>query len=438
MRFSISNWNELDVSAQNRLLERPVSVNEDISSAVADIVSAVRTGGDIQLLAFAKKFDGLVTDAIVCDINIVRQRAESIEPELKQAIDDAFARIYSFHKAAKPRNFQVETANGVVCSTRYRGYEQIGLYIPGGSAPLISTVLMLGIPALIAGVKNISLCTPFQNVENLHPGIAYAALKCVVDSFFSIGGAHAIAAMAYGTETIQRAQKIFGPGNSWVTEAKQQVAFDPKGAAIDMPAGPSEVMVIADKNANSDFVAIDLLSQAEHGPDSQAIVLSDNFEFLEQVSTSLTRQLKSLSRQDILGESQKNIRLILVDDLELAIEIANDYAPEHLILQTDNADGLAESVINAGSVFIGAWAPESLGDYCSGTNHVLPTYGFARSYNGLAMTDFMQKITFQKVTQQGIRNIGPCAMTLASAEGLDAHKRAVEIRLQAISREEAK
>jgi histidinol dehydrogenase len=266
----------------------------------------------------------------------------------------------------------------------------------------------------------------------LHPGIAYAAQKCGIDNIYAVGGAHAIAAMAYGTDTIPRAQKIFGPGNSWVTEAKQQVAFDPRGAAIDMPAGPSEVLVIADKNARPDFVAIDLLSQAEHGPDSQAIVLSDDATLLDNVAAELARQLQGLSRQDILEQSQQHIRLILVDDLDQALQLSNDYAPEHLILQTENADNLANDVVNAGSVFIGSWAPESLGDYCSGTNHVLPTYGFARSYNGLSMMDFMQKITFQKVTPQGIQNIGPCAVTLADAEGLDAHKAAVEIRLQAV------
>jgi len=233
---------------------------------------------------------------------------------------------------------------------------------------------------------------------------------------------------------VPRAQKIFGPGNSWVTEAKQQVAFDPKGAAIDMPAGPSEVMVIADENANPEFVALDLLAQSEHGPDSQAIVLATSKDLLEKITKALNKELQTLSRQEILHESIKNIQLVLVDSIEECIQIANEYAPEHLILQTNNADELINTIVNAGSVFIGAWAPESLGDYCSGTNHVLPTYGFARSYNGLSTSDFMQKITFQKVTPQGIKNIGMCAITLANAEGLDAHKRAVEVRLQNLSR----
>lgn len=432
MSFEISNWNTLSDFKQKSLMLRPINESVDLTSEVARIIKWIRAGGDRKLLELAKQFDGLQAESFVCEQKEISNIANSIDAELKQAIDDAYSRIRQFHVAACPNDFQVETAPGVVCSTRYRGYEQIGIYIPGGSAPLISTVLMLGVPAQIAKVKNITLCTPLKQLTNLHPGIAYAAQKCGIDNINAVGGAHAIAAMAYGTETIPRAQKIFGPGNSWVTEAKQQVAFDPRGAAIDMPAGPSEVLVIADKDARSDFVAIDLLSQAEHGPDSQAIVLSDDAMLLQNVAAELARQLQGLSRQDILKQSQKHIRLILVDNLDQALQISNNYAPEHLILQTENADELANDVVNAGSVFIGAWAPESLGDYCSGTNHVLPTYGFARSYNGLSMMDFMQKITFQKVTPQGIQNIGPCAVTLAGAEGLDAHKAAVEIRLQAV------
>ena len=434
MSFEIFQWNSLDLDAQTELLARPAAANENLSSQVSELIQHVCSEGDAALVELSKKFDGLMSDSISCDLTVVKKIAEQINPELKAAIDEAYERIENFHAHAKPKNFTVETAPGVECTTRYQGYESIGLYIPGGSAPLISTVLMTGAPANIAGVTNISLCTPLKSVEELNVGIAYAAIKCGVSRVFSIGGAQAIAAMAYGTESVPRAQKIFGPGNSWVTEAKQQVAFDPKGAAIDMPAGPSEVMVIADEAANPEFVALDLLAQSEHGPDSQAIVLSSCKELLTKVITALEKELLSLTRQEILSESRKNIRLVVVDSIEQAVEIANDYAAEHLILQTENADDLVDTIINAGSVFIGAWAPESLGDYCSGTNHVLPTYGFARSYNGLSTSDFMQKITFQKVTQQGINNIGQCAMTLADAEGLDAHKRAVEVRLQNIER----
>ena len=434
MSFQIINWNSLDQVAQVEVLARPVTSNDNLSSQVTALIQQVKRDGDMALVELSKKFDGLESENIVCDLERVGRIAEKIDANLKAAIDEAYERIENFHAQAKPKNFTVETAPGVECTTRYQGYESIGLYIPGGSAPLISTVLMTGAPANIAGVNNISLCTPLKSVAELNPGIAYAAIKCGVSKLFSIGGAQAIAAMAYGTESVPRAQKIFGPGNSWVTEAKQQVAFDPKGAAIDMPAGPSEVMLIADEKANPEFVALDLLAQSEHGPDSQAIVLSTSDELLAQVSIVLEKELKTLTRQDILNESRKNIRLVVVNSIEQAIGISNEYAPEHLILQFDEADALLSRIKNSGSVFIGAWAPESLGDYCSGTNHVLPTYGFARSYNGLSTSDFMQKITFQKVSQQGIQNIGNCAMILADAEGLDAHKRSVEVRLQNIER----
>jgi len=434
MRFEISKWNGLSESSRSSLILRPVYEQAGLTDAVAKIITQVKSGGNKKLIEYAKKYDGLISDSIVCEQEQINQQAASVKSDLKSAIDEAYERIRDFHTVSKPKDYQVQTAPGVSCATRYRGYESIGIYIPGGSAPLISTVMMLGIPAQIAGVNNIYMCTPLKQASELNSGIAYAAAKCGIANIYAIGGAHAIAALAYGTETVPRVQKIFGPGNAWVTEAKQQVAFDPQGAAIDMPAGPSEVMVIADKNANADFVAIDLLSQAEHGPDSQAIVLSDDETLLQKVATALARQLQELSRQDILKKSQKHIRLALVSDLELALSISNDYAPEHLILQTDKADEIAEQVTNAGSVFIGAWAPESLGDYCSGTNHVLPTYGFARSYNGLSTSDFMQKTSFQKVTQQGIQNIGPCAMTLADAEGLDAHSRAVAMRLDVLAK----
>lgn len=437
MSFKISKWSSLSKDSQAELLARPVSNNENLSSQVTALIQRVQDDGDKALVELSKKFDGLQGDSVVCDLEQVSKIAKQIDIDLKAAIDEAYERIESFHAQAKPRNFTIETAPGVECTTRYEGYDSIGLYIPGGSAPLISTVLMTGAPANIAGVDNISLCTPLKSVNELNPGIAYAAIKCGVSKVFSIGGAQAIAAMAYGTESVPRAQKIFGPGNSWVTEAKQQVAFDPKGAAIDMPAGPSEVMVIADTKANPKFIALDLLAQSEHGPDSQAIVLSTCGDLLEQVSIELEKELQTLTRKEILNESRKNIGLVVVNSIEQAIEISNEYAPEHLILQFDEADAVLDRIKNSGSVFVGAWAPESLGDYCSGTNHVLPTYGFARSYNGLSTSDFMQKITFQKVTPKGIQNIGYCAMVLADAEGLDAHKRAVEVRLQNIERGDA-
>ena len=305
MSFNISQWNSLSKDVQAELLARPVSTNQNLSSQVTALIQRVKDDGDKALVELSKKFDGLQGGSFECDLDQVSNIAKRIDDELKVAIDEAYGRIESFHAQAKPENFTVETAPGVECTTRYQGYESIGLYIPGGSAPLISTVLMTGAPANIAGVSKISLCTPLKSVNELNPGIAYAAIKCGVNKLFSLGGAQAIAAMAYGTESVPRVQKIFGPGNSWVTEAKQQVAFDPKGAAIDMPAGPSEVMLIADANAKPEFIALDLLAQSEHGPDSQAIVLSTSEELLEQVSLRLEKELKTLTRKDILNESRK-------------------------------------------------------------------------------------------------------------------------------------
>ena len=430
MNIEIKNGSNLSECDRSELLARPDKDKEDLTARVAEIISMVRNKGDEALFNLASVYDSFCESNLELPIAYIDDAENHLDNELKTAIDDAYERIRKFHLSAKPEDTVRETAAGVSCEYRYRGYERVGVYIPGGSAPLISTVLMTGVPAQIAGVNNIQLCSPVARFEQMNKGILYAAKKCGINSIYCIGGAQAIAALAYGTQSIPRVQKIFGPGNAWVTEAKQQVAFDPQGASIDMPAGPSEVLIIADNSANAVFTAMDLLSQLEHGADSQAVLISDSHSFIQTVAKELESALVSLNRKEILAASMKNVLLIRTNTLDEAISLSNQYAPEHLLLQVKLARDYLDRIRNAGSVFIGKWTPESLGDYCSGTNHVLPTYGFARSYNGLSVMDFMQRMTIQEATELGIQTIGPCAMTLAEAEGLDAHKRAVELRLQ--------
>jgi histidinol dehydrogenase len=356
--------------------------------------------------------------------------AESlVDPIVLQAMDEAISRIYAFHVAGKPAPVSMETAPGLRCEARYLPISPVGLYVPGGSAPLISTAIMLAIPAQIAGCEQVVLCTPPDQQGQVSPAILAAASRCGIKRVFKVGGAQAIAAMGLGTESIPACAKLFGPGNAWVTEAKQQIAALPGGAARDMPAGPSEVLVIADKDADVTAVCWDLLSQAEHGPDSQAIVISDSQDFLNEVRRELPVMAADLPRAAILEKSLCYLRSILVNSIAEAVEISNRYAPEHLILNCDDADQAADRVSAAGSVFIGPWTPESLGDYCSGTNHVLPTYGYARAYSGLSVSDFLRRMTMQRASNFGLRNAGPAAVTLARAEGLDAHAMAVEYRL---------
>jgi histidinol dehydrogenase len=324
----------------------------------------------------------------------------------------------------------METSPGLRCEARYLPISPVGLYVPGGSAPLISTVIMLAVPAQIAACEQVVLCTPPDKQGQVSPAILAAASRCGIKRVFKVGGAQAIAAMGLGTESIPACAKLFGPGNAWVTEAKQQISVLPGGAARDMPAGPSEVLVIADQGADAAAVCWDLLSQAEHGPDSQAIVISDSAQLLEDVYQLLPRMAAELPRAAILAESLQYLRRILVTSISEAVEISNRYAPEHLILNCSDADQAANSVTAAGSVFIGPWTPESLGDYCSGTNHVLPTYGYARAYSGLSVNDFLRRMTLQRASNFGLCSVGPCAITLARAEGLDAHRMAVEYRIK--------
>ncbi|HXB13674.1 MAG TPA: histidinol dehydrogenase, partial [Bacteroidia bacterium] len=363
------------------------------------------------------------------DESTISKAAKSISPSLKKAIDTAYKNIYKFHSVQLNNKVdKVETMPGVLCWRKALPIEKVGLYIPGGSAPLFSTVLMLGIPAKIAGCKEMVLCSP----PTIHPAILYTAAKCGVKNIYSIGGAQAIAAMAYGTKSIPKANKIFGPGNSFVTIAKQLISS--QGVAIDMPAGPSEVLVIADDSANAGFVASDLLSQAEHGPDSQVILLSTSKDLITKVNKEIGIQLEALPRKDITERALKNSRAILLKNLNEAISFSNMYAPEHLILCCENADELAGKVTNAGSVFIGNYSPESAGDYASGTNHTLPTNGYAKAYSGVSVDSFIKKITFQKISAKGLLNLGSTIETMAEAEQLHAHKNAVTVRLNQIKK----
>jgi histidinol dehydrogenase len=426
------NWSGLSPAEQAQTLARPSIGNLDVQSDVVSIIEQVRVHGDRALRQLTEKFDGFDPDPIAVPEDELRLAAAAVPADLLAALDSAIGRIEMFHQAGKPEPVMVETAPGLSCEARYLPISPVGLYIPGGSAPLISSVMMLAIPARIAGCKNIALCTPPQSDGKVNPAILAAAERCGIRHVYRIGGAQAIAAMAYGTQSVPRCVKLFGPGNAWVTEAKRQVSSDPLGAAQDMPAGPSEVLVIADDSADAEAVCWDLLSQAEHGPDSQAILLSDSDTLLNTVAAQLPEMSRSTSRSDILATSIGFTRIIKVESLTLALEVSNEYAPEHLILNCRGAEKLADDVTSAGSVFIGPWTPESLGDYCSGTNHVLPTYGYARAYSGLSVNDFMRRMTLQRADQNGLQAAGPVASRLATAEGLDAHRQAVDYRLACI------
>ena len=423
------DWSRTSEAERETALRRPPIPAGDFQQAVADIISRVREDGDEALRELGEKYDGVLLEDLEVSANEWAEAESLVDPIVLQAMDEAISRIYAFHVAGKPVPVSMETAPGLRCEARYLPISPVGLYVPGGSAPLISTVIMLAVPAQIAGCEKVVLCSPPDKQGRVSPAILAAASRCGIKRVFKVGGAQAIAAMGLGTESIPACAKLFGPGNAWVTEAKQQIAALPGGAARDMPAGPSEVLVIADKDADVTAVCWDLLSQAEHGPDSQAIVISDSQDFLNEVRRELPVMAAELPRAAILEKSLRYLRSILVNSIAEAVEISNRYAPEHLILNCDDADQAADRVSAAGSVFIGAWTPESLGDYCSGTNHVLPTYGYARAYSGLSVNDFLRRMTMQRASNFGLRNAGPAAVTLARAEGLDAHAMAVEYRL---------
>ena len=425
----IIDWSGAGEAERGRVLKRPPIPTGDFQASVAAIISRVSDDGDKALRELGEKYDGVVIGDLEVGANEWAEAGSLVDPDVLQAMDEAISRVEAFHTAGKPSPVGMETAPGLLCEARYLPISPVGLYVPGGSAPLISTVIMLAVPARIAACEQVVLCTPPDKQGRVPPAILAAASRCGIKRIFKAGGAQAIAAMGLGTESIPACAKLFGPGNAWVTEAKEQIAAMPGGAARDMPAGPSEVLVIADKDADANSVCWDLLSQAEHGADSQAIVISDSKDLLNEVRRLLPPMAAGLPRAAILEESLQFLRCILVASRSEAVEISNRYAPEHLILNCSDADQLADQVRAAGSVFIGPWTPESLGDYCSGTNHVLPTYGYARAYSGLSVNDFLRRMTLQRATQTGLRNAGPAAVTLARAEGLDAHAMAVEYRL---------
>jgi histidinol dehydrogenase len=426
-------WKELDSAAREALLRRPALADDTrLQADVAAILGRVRRGGDDALRALTRELDGIELAQFRVGEEEFAAASGVLTREQRDAMNAAAENIRAFHEAQLPRAVIVETVPGVVCERVTRAIQSVGLYVPAGSAPLPSTALMLAIPAALAGCETRIMCTPPQEDGRADPAVLVVAQSCGVQQIFKLGGAQAVAAMAYGTETVPKVQKVFGPGNAWVTAAKAQVAQDPLGAARDMPAGPSEVLVIADDTANPAFVAADLLSQAEHGPDSQVILIVTSPVIRDATFAAMDEQQAKLSRRDIVDKSLAGSAAILVDDLDTALVVSNLYAPEHLILQIDNPRTRLDDVHAAGSVFLGPWSPESVGDYCSGTNHVLPTYGFARSYSSLGVNDYLRSMTVQELTAAGLQAIGPVAETLADLEGLDAHRQAVRVRLDVI------
>ena len=411
----------------DEILARPDVNLEGLRSQVISILESVKQNGDQALKDMTRRYDGVDLE----DLMVKREELEEAGAQLSQALRDAIGvasdNIRAFHEIQKPVDREIETFPGVRCRIKSLPVEKVGLYIPGGTAPLLSTVLMLAIPAKLAGCKEIVLCTPPGKDGKVHPAILYCANLTGIDKVYRVGGAQAIAAMAYGTDTILAVDKIFGPGNSYVTLAKQLVSLD--SVAIDMPAGPSELAVMADETANPVFVASDLLSQAEHGMDSQVILLTTDSGLAERVKEELERQLMLLPRKEIADKALKNSRCIILDDQEIMLEMVNRYAPEHLIIMMRDYREVAERISNAGSVFLGPYTPESAGDYASGTNHTLPTGGYARAYSGLGMDSFMKRISFQEIDEEGLRNLGPSIMEMASEEQLEAHRRAVLLRI---------
>ncbi|MUJ28594.1 histidinol dehydrogenase [Aliivibrio fischeri] len=423
-------WQSLSDSQQDTVLQRPaITEGANITAAVTSVINTVKQEGDAGVFALTEKFDGVKPDSIRVSNTEIEAASDRLPEEMKTALKQAYSNISKFHQAQKPQPVKVETQPGVICEQITMPINKVGLYIPGGSAPLPSTVLMLGIPAQIAGCHKVVLCSPPPIADE----ILYVAKLCKIDEVYNIGGAQAVAAMAYGTESVSKVDKIFGPGNAYVTEAKRQVSNDFRGAAIDMPAGPSEVLVIADETADPDFIAADLLSQAEHGPDSQVVLVTPSPIIADQVADAVEKQLKELTRADIARQALGSSLLIVADSLTQCVSISNFYGPEHLIVQTKNPRELLPLLDNAGSIFLGDYSPESAGDYASGTNHVLPTYGYTRTYSSLGLADFSKRMTVQELTADGLKGLAPTVVTMAEAEGLDAHKRAVTIRIEKLA-----
>ncbi|HWM64991.1 MAG TPA: histidinol dehydrogenase [Steroidobacteraceae bacterium] len=426
----ILEWDTLSAADRGAALARPKQESRaDIAAVAAEVVNAVRQKGDVALYSYTERFDSVQLDSLAVSEKEFAAARGSLTSRQHAALETAIANVQQFHSAQLPQPLSLETTPGVRCERIFRAISTVGLYVPAGSAPLPSAVVMLAVPARIAGCPNRVLCTPPARNGQANPAVLVAAELCGVKTVFKVGGAQAIAALAYGTESIPKADKIFGPGNAWVTAAKQLVAGDPAGAACDMPAGPSEVMVVADGKASAEFVASDLLAQAEHDTQAQAILVTSSRQLAEAVSAEVQKQTRLLSRRAILEESLAASRCIVVRDVGAAIDVANLYAAEHLILEVEDPRQWLPRIQNAGSVFLGAWSPEPMGDYCSGTNHVLPTYGYARAYSGLSVLDFVKGITVQELSPSGLRSLGPVAVELARLEGLDAHASAVSRRL---------
>jgi len=423
------NYSDLNKDEISKLVQRNVDPADEIRGIVEEILAKVKLHGDKALYDYALKFEHIVLDKLYLTQNELTEIANGVSPEQKAALDTAYKNIYTFHQTQLKTEDKIETMPGVTCWRELRPIEKVGLYIPGGTAVLPSTFLMLGIPARIAGCHEVVVCTPPSKDGKVNPFIAYVALLLNVDKVYLSGGAQAIGAMAYGTETIPKTDKIFGPGNQFVTKAKT-IIQSTTTTAIDMPAGPSEVLVIADDTANPVFIAADLLAQAEHGVDSQAVLVTNSATIAEQTLKELTQQLLVLPRAEIAAKAIENSYIVVTNDLDEAMQFSNQYAPEHLILTTENWQQIAPKIINAGSVFLGNLTPESVGDYASGTNHTLPTSSYAKAYSGVSVDSFVKKITFQHITPDGIRNIGPTVEILAELEGLQAHKNAVTVRMK--------
>jgi len=431
IQIPIEQWQNLTVDEQLQRLSRPVKAQaESLRQTVTAILNDVRDNGEQAVLKYTRQFDNPDATSLRLDDTQVDAAIASLDGKVKQAIDTAYQTIYRFHEAQRPKDLSIETAPGVQCELRFAPLDAVGLYIPGGTATLPSTALMLGVPAQIAGCERVVMASPPNKQGELPAALLYAAKRCGVTDILLCGGAQAIGALAYGIESSPAVGKVFGPGNSFVTEAKQQVSQNDSGCAMDLPAGPSELLVIADDSANPAYVAADLLSQAEHGPDSQVILLTPSMVVAKNVRQALIEQCAQLSRADIAKKALESSRLLVVSDIDEAIAISEQYAPEHLSIQTDNARDLLPRLTRAGSVFVGHFTPESGGDYATGTNHVLPTYGYARNYSSLGLADFYRRYTVQEASQSGLRGLAEAITTLADVEGLDAHKRAVTIRTE--------
>ena len=429
----ICNWNTLNSSQRDELLERPANrISGELRRQVGEIIEQVRVKGDRALLEYTARFDGVTLETLAVTAEELDRAESRLTAAQLAAIDRAIGNVRAFHAAQRPAEIDMETSPGVRCQRVNRPLDAVGLYVPAGSAPLPSTAIMLAVPAALAGCPVRVMCTPPDREGNADAAVLTVARRCGVEQVFKVGGAQAIAAMAYGTASIPKVDKIFGPGNAWVTAAKTAVADDPRGAALDMPAGPSEVLVIADQSSNPAFVASDLLSQAEHGPDSQVIALITSQAMAEQVRAEVIRQTARLSRRETVDKSLEHSALIIVESVADAVALSNRYAPEHLIMHVESPRRWLPKITRAGSVFLGPWTPESIGDYCSGTNHVLPTYGFASTYSGLSLTNFLRHMTVQELTPEGLSDLGPVGQELAQLEGLDAHDEAIRLRLAAI------